>query len=124
MGRSNVWLQSQENPSLSSTRKFVFSFTSLIGFDLNEPDISAIRAAATKNDAASIKKGKNIATPTKRLPSGGPINEFVSASADHIRPLAFSKFSTSTTDGKNVCAALSRKTSAKPKSRADIRVTK
>ena len=74
--------------------------------------------------AASTKKGRNIATEIIRLPRGGPINELVKDSADHMRPFAFSKCLSATTAGIIVWAVLSRKTSAKPKRNAVIKMTK
>jgi hypothetical protein len=64
--------------------------------------ILAISAAATKKVAASTKNGKKIAIAIMKLPRGGPINELVKDSADHIRPLAFSKSLSSTTAGIKV----------------------
>ena len=64
--------------------------------------ILAINAAAMKKVTASTKNGKKIAIAIMKLPRGGPINELVRDSADHIRPLAFSKSLSSTTAGIKV----------------------
>ena len=123
IGLNNSWRHSQVNPSLISARKLIGPlFASgvklfTVGFML------AINAAATKKVAASTKKGRNIATEIIRLPSGGPINELVRDSADHMRPFAFSKSLSSTTAGIKVWAVLSRSTSAKPKRNAVIKIT-
>ncbi len=60
------------------------------------------RFETLKKEAASKKKGMNIEIPISREPSGGPIKLFVKDSADHIRPLALSRFSSATTLGIRV----------------------
>ena len=62
-----------------------------------------------------------IETPISKEPSGGPIKLLVKDSADHIRPLAFSRFSSATTLGIKVCALLSLRTSAKP-NKKEVRI--
>ena len=80
-------------------------------------------ATATKNEAASKKNGTNTPIAIKKLPRGGPIKLFVSDSADHIWPFAFSSCSSFTTDGIKVWAVLSRKTSAQPKRKEAVIAT-
>ena len=77
-------------------------------------------AAEKKKLAASKKNGKKIAIPMMKLPSGGPIRLFIAYSVDQSLPFAFWRFSSLTTLGRNVCAELSRSTSAKPNSKAEI----
>ena len=124
IGRKRLWAQSQAKPSLISARKLIGPVLASGAKLLTVGFIAAISAAAIKKVTASIKNGRNIATPITRLPSGGPINELVRDSADHIRPFAFSRSFSSTTAGIKVCALLSRKTSARPKRKAVIRMTK
>ena len=102
IGRSSVWLQSQEKPSLISALKLMGPVFASGAKLLTVGFILAISAAATKKVAASTKNGRNIAIAIIKLPSGGPINELVRDSADHIRPLAFSRSLSSTTAGIKV----------------------
>ena len=121
--RKNLWFQSQAKPSLISALKLILvAGASLTA--LNDPAIEAISATAIKKLAASNQNGKKIAIPIIKLPSGGPTKVLVNDSALQRRPLAFSRFSLSTMEGKMVCAVLSRNTSARPKSRAVVTNTK
>ncbi|CAB4692604.1 unannotated protein [freshwater metagenome] len=122
MDFKSLCFQSQVKPSRISVRNESRSSLTIAG--LKVPVRDAISPAQKKNVPASTKNGSAIARPSKRLPSGGPIKVFVSDSADHIRPFAFSRFSSATTDGISVCALLSRKTSMNPKSSAVISKSK
>ena len=126
IGRSSSWDQSQSKPSFISARKFGLTFgfalsTFVIGFVIVV--IVESSATATKNEAASKKNGTNTPIAIKKLPRGGPIKLFVSDSADHIWPFAFSSCSSFTTDGIKVWAVLSRKTSAQPKRKEAVIAT-
>ena len=114
--RSRSLAHNQRKPSASSRRQCACTWSSGRSAR-NVPGIAATRAAAAKNDAASTKKGSENATSSSNEPSGGPTKVLAMTSALHIRPLAFSSWSTSTIDGMNVCPQLSRSTSAVPSSK-------
>jgi hypothetical protein len=78
-------------------------------------------AAATKNVAASTKKGSANATSNSSEPRGGPTKRFMMPSMLHTRPFAFSSWSGRTMLGIRVWLALSRSTSAMPRSSVAVR---
>lgn len=105
--------RSQVNPSRSSPPK-----ARRTGRACGGSATSQISAASAAKVTASSPKGRAMPSAMSAPASGGPRNWFITCSALRIWPLARSISSSATTEGRMVCAALSRKTSAAPSRKA------